>query len=289
MKANKGTYLLSMIDHKAEYQLNDDITLQIDKTFENNLRERNPQLGVVEAICEENDLNLKVGDIVAVQHFTFYGDIGPNKSFTLQEHIEIDGKKYFRVYEWGIFFKYNNQIPAPVGNFILCDKIIGEKVNEYNEDGIWIGSKEYEHKGIVTYGNDNFKEGEIVIVLKNAFYSITLNKKEYFKVREDEVVGIFKGDKLVPKGNNLLIEEEKEIPHPFLIGLKKINNLRATLIDIGDGVKKITTTCKKEFYLCSGNIFNVEIGSVLRVYRNQGVKYKEQRIIDIDSLIGVYE
>lgn len=258
MKANKGTYLLSMIDHKSEYQLNDDITLQIDKTFENNLRERNPQLGMVEAICEENDLNLKVGDIVAVQHFTFYGDIGTNKSFELKEHVVHDGKKLFRAYEWQIFFTYNDNVAQPIGNFILCETVDEDK----SQSGIILESKPHKNKAIVTHGDNDLKPGDIVLVLDNALYSITLDKHEYFKVKKDEVVAILKGDEIIPINGNVVIEYLPEKENLLdLSWCKKINNI----------------TAKKES------------GELLQVYRNQGVKYQDKRIIDEEMILWHYE
>src|SRR5580698_1041611 len=89
-------YLLSMVNHKETYELTDEVTLHIDKRFENNLRERNPQLGRVECIGDDNPYGLEVGDIVAVNHFTFYGDIGSDKGYILKDHVEVDGVKLFK-------------------------------------------------------------------------------------------------------------------------------------------------------------------------------------------------
>lgn len=258
MKANKGTYLLSMIDHKAEYQLNDDITLQIDKTFENNLRERNPQLGIVEALPDDNFYNLKIGDTVVVHHFTFYGDIGANKSFQLQDHITCEGKKLFRVYEWGIFCTYNNGKIQPVDNFILCNTVDEDK----SQSGIILESKPHKNKAIVTYGDNDLKAGDTVLVLDNALYSITLDKHEYFKVKKDEVVAILKGDEIVPVNGNMIIEYLPE---------------KENMLDLSWCKKTNNVTAKKES------------GELLQVYRNQGVKYQDKRIIDSEMILWKYE
>jgi co-chaperonin GroES (HSP10) len=259
MKSIKGTYLLSMIDHKATHQLTDEITLEIDKSFENNLRERNPQLGKVEAIPDDNFLKLEIGDTVAVQHFTFYGDIGTNKSFALQPHVKHDGKLLFKAHQWQIFFKYNNNVPEPLDGFILCDNV----EEDQSESGIILESKPHKNKAIVTFGHNEFKVGDIVLVLDNALYSITLDKKEYFKVRTDEVVAKLDGDKIIPVNNNMLIEYLPEKESIFdLSFVKKTNNL----------------TAKKDN------------GDLVQVYRNQGVKYGDKRIISEDMIaFNLYE
>ena len=111
MRSPNGNYILSMIDHKGKVMIGD-VELLVSKQWDNNLRDRNPQLGVVEFAPGGSEL--KPGDIVACSHFTFYGDIGPDKSFTLQSHVEHDGKKLFFAEPYKIYFKFNNNIPEPI-------------------------------------------------------------------------------------------------------------------------------------------------------------------------------
>jgi hypothetical protein len=107
-----GTYILSMIDHKSEIEISG-IILTIINSAQNNFRDRNPQLGKVEFICDtDNPLGLKVGDTVAVNHRTFYtAQAGPQgHRFQYQDHTEYEGVKLFRPLTEHIYFKYNNQI-----------------------------------------------------------------------------------------------------------------------------------------------------------------------------------
>lgn len=252
MKATNNKYLLSPVLHKDSYQLTDDIVIAIDKSFENNLRERNPQLGTVEAIPDNNGLNLKVGDIIACNHFTFYGDIGKDKSFTFRDHFEHDGKKYFPATEFQMFFKYNDKTPETLPGYILCEYRI--EVEEHF--GVYFGEIE---KIFCTHG---IYEGKEVIVLKNAMYLITLDKKEYYKVREDEVV--WADGKVV--GNNLLVKLLPEKQHEiFTI---KTNNQTAVALTA---------------------LNNIMIGDIIQIYRNQGIETPSGLVIQEDTVIGVWQ
>jgi len=251
MIANKGTYLLSPILHKDSYQLTDDITIAIDKSFENNLRERNPQLGMVEAVPEDNWLNLEVGDTVAVNHFTFYGDIGKDKSFEFRDHFELNGKKYFRSTDFQMFFKYNNQTPETFPNYILCSYDI--EVEEHF--GVYFGEKQTIR---CTHG---VYEGKEVLVLKNAMYLITLDKKSYYKVRMDEVVWV--NGKVV--GENLLVRRLPEKEHEIFT-LKTNNQTAIALTSLND----------------------IMVGDVLQIYRNQGIETPQGYCIPYESIIGVW-
>ena len=252
MKAKNNKYLLTPILHKDSYQLTDDIVIAIDKSFENNLRERNPQLGTVEAMPDNNFLNLKVGDVVACNHFTFYGDIGQDKAFTFRDHFEHEGKKYFPATEFQIFFKYNDKQPEVLSGYILCEYNI--EVEEHF--GVYFGEKE---SIMCTHG---IYAGKEVIVLKNAMYLITLDKKEYYKVREDEVVWV--DGRVV--GDNLLVKLLPEKQHE--IYTLKTNNQTAIALTA---------------------LNNIMVGDVLQIYRNQGVETPQGYCIPMDTVIGIWE
>jgi hypothetical protein len=296
MRSYKGTYILSPINHKETYKLTDDTEIFISKKFENNLRERNPQLGIVEAVCEDNSYNLNVGDIVAVNHFTFYGDIGKDKSFILQDHVEYEGKKLFRVIPRQIFFKYNNQTPEPVGNFILCQNVEEKETLGFDPNrGTFFKTNYFDQKGTVAFGNDKFKKGDEVLVLKSAFYLVTLDKVDYFKVREDEIVAKEIDGEAVPVGNNFMVEylpdEYQNGYSPLLVGtgVHITNNVSATVTKVSNEpvLSEVLLAYTEEKEL--GWRGEVAAGDKLQVYRQQGVPFNNKWIINQDNVVYSYE
>lgn len=255
--ANPSTYILSPINHKENYELSNGVMLYIDKSFENNLRERNPQLGRVEAVPDNNPLGLAVGDTVAVNHFTFYGDIGKDRAFKIQDHFTIEGVMHFRAVPYQMFFKYNNEVAEPFSDYILCEYHIEAE----EHFGVYFGDKKMIN---CTHG---IYEGSEVLVLNNAMYLITLGRKEYYKVRVDEVVCV-DGNAV---GKYMMIEYLPEVVHGIfdLSMVKKPNNLSAMVIQ---------STHK-----------DVHVGDKVRVYRNQGVGFDTYRLIEEDSIIFIYE
>lgn len=252
MRALPNTYLLSPILHKDSYELENGVVLAIDKSFENNLRERNPQLGTVEGLPDNNWLNLKIGDIIAVNHFTFYGDIGQDKSFKLKDHFTHEGKIIFPVGERQMFFKYNDKIPETLPGYLICDY----NIEAEEHFGVYFGEIKYI---VCTHGKYTGKE---IKTLNNAMYLITLDKKQYYKVREDEVVWV-DGDVI---GDWMVVEylPEKETFLDLSL-VKKSNNL--------------TVKCIKGKYE----------GKTLQVYRNQGVEWDGKWIIDEEMIIGIWK
>lgn len=286
-----STYLLSPINHKENYHIDtpdgEQIDLYIDKSFENNLRERNPQLGLVEAIPIDNPYNLVVGDIVAVNHFTFYGDIGTDKSFKIQPHVEYGGKKLFKVLLRQIFFKYNNKTPEPVGEFLLCRDVQEQStlcMNPNSGDFFW--TKEFKQEGIIFYGNNDLPAGTKVLVLKNAFYLITLDKVDYFKVLKDEIVAKIIDGEGMPVGRNMIVEYLPEKPHSFLdlSQTKKGNNCRAKVLAIGE--INYTREIDGDVINCvDHSMKSLNINDEIQVWRNQGVEYDGKRIIDTEMML----
>lgn len=227
-----------MIDHKSTYDLGP-VEIQIEKQYENNLRERNPQLGRVEASCGE----LSVGDIVAVNHFVFYGDVGPDKSFTLQPNCG----GLFRANDRQIFFKYNNGVPEPLNDYILCEWVIEQE----EHFGVYFGERKYIR---CTHGE---YAGSDILTLPHAMYMVTLDKVDYYKVRKDEVVCV---DGRLREGYSYIeYLPEKE---SLIWGAKKPNTLLA---------------------LCHEGVYN---GETLLVYRNQGVSFRNGFIIDDEMIVG---
>jgi signal peptidase I len=242
-------YLLSIIDHKSTYDLAG-VTIEMQKQYENNLRERNPQMGRVEAVPNDNPLHLNVGDVVVVNHFTFYGDIGEDKSFIVKPHLLYEGIRVFRAEERQIFFRMNGDLIECMPDYIICDY----RVEPEEHFGVYFGEKKWIE---CTHGKYAGKE---VVTLKNSMYLITIGKTDYYKVRTDEVVwcdGVV-GDYLLVR---LLPEKEHEI---FTI---KSNNQTAIAM----------TGCGQ-----------VMAGDVIQIYRNQGIETPDGYAIHIESVVGVW-
>lgn len=252
---HQGTVLLSPIEHKTEANIGS-VILQISNQYENNLRERNIQLGRVES----EGHGLIVGDIVACHHFTFYGDVSGNGGFVWQEHFEQDGVKYFRVPISNIYFKYNNKTVEELPGFMVCHDVKELKSLHMDADtGEFSWNKKFDKVG---------KWGEKNVVVKSfAFYLITLDRVDYFKVREDEVV-LIDGE---PTKGNMVVEYIEEPPHPFLdLSLvKKPNNVRCRVF--------------KSAYN------GISEGDELLIWRNNGVEWDGKWVIDEDIIIGIYE
>lgn len=267
-----GYYLLSMIDHKSSVEVAG-ISLLVNNTYENNLRERNPQLGIIEGLPEDNTLNLSIGDVVAVHHFSFYGDVskGTRTGITYQEHFEIDNKKYFRIRQEWIYFKYNNKQPEPLPGYIICTGV--EELKHLNMDantGEFSWNKKFDNKGTVLYGGDELPTGAQVLVLNYAFYLITLDRIDYFKVRTDEVLALVGEHNPIPFGKTVMVQYKEEKAHAFLdlSFVKKPNNLEAMVIDTGG---------KCDDWLKGGD--------KVQVFRNNGVLYENYWLINDPDII----
>lgn len=228
----------------------DGTILAIDKSFENNLRERNPQLGRVEAVPDDNELGLSEGDVVAVNHFTFYGDIGANKSFKIQDHVTDGGRMIFRATLRQMFFKYNDKIPECFEDYILCTK----HTEPEEHFGVYFGDKT---SWVCTHGA---YQGSEVVTLKNAPYLITLDRKEYYKVRKDEVV--WAGGVV---GENLLVRILPDKEHAIHV-LKTNNQTAIALTSLGE----------------------IMIGDVIQIYRNQGVETPDGYAVGAETIIGTW-
>ena len=264
MKSNAGTYLLSIIDHKQYYHIDGtDIDLYIDKAAENNFRERNPQLGLVEAVCEEdNPFGLKVGDIVAVNHRTFFrAEVGPHRGFIYQDHVEWEGKLLFKVNPYFIFFKYNNRTPEVLPGYVICEAVeeVDELKYEQNE-AKFFHVKSFAQVGTIKYGNGIYQPGKKVLVKKSAFYLITLDKVDYFKVRESEIVAFIDGDETIPTDGNEVVEYYQD-------------ELKHAIFDLSTVKKNNHVTAKRQD------------GTLIQVWRNNGVPYNGKWVIDADCYI----
>lgn len=263
MRTNPGKYLLSVIDHKSEIEISG-IILTIINSSQNNFRDRNPQLGKVEAICEsDNPLQLKVGDIVAVNHRTFYtAQVGAQgHRFQYQDHCEHNGVKLFRPLTEHIYFKYNNGVPELLPGIIICTQVEEHNILGFDTNtGEFLYKKEFKQEGTILLGNDKYPAGSKIKVLKYAFYLITLDKVDYFKVKESEIV-VLDGKPTPGYFAVEYLDEEKK--HAFL--------------DLSHMKKQGCLTAK------------TDEGELLYIWRNQGIELDGKRIINEDNVIFHYE
>lgn len=291
MKALPQTYILSIIDHKSTVFLSEEVTIQIDKSYENNLRERNPQLGRIEAVCEsDNPLGLSVGDIVAVNHFTFYGDIGANKSFVYQPHVEWEGVKLFRVLPRQIYFKYNEGVPQPIGDIVLCASVAEKDILGFDPNvGQFFHTKEFVQVGTVAYANCGFEAGDEILVLRSSMYLITLDRVDYFKVLAKEIVARIVDGEAIPVGENVVVryksDEFQNGYSPLLrgTGIHITNNLTAEVVAVADVPTDMILTSEM------GWKEQLEVGDAVQVYRQQGVPYKDVWVVEPHTIIYAYE
>lgn len=277
LRTTTENYILSpVLDHKEKIDLGGQEIL-IVKNYENNLRRRNCQIGVVEAVPQENPLKLKVGDTVFVHHFTFHGDIGQGRSFTLRPHADHEGKKIFRVPVVNIFFKYNDETIEAMGNVVILEEMYSPSKSSI---GLELESKQYKDRGKVIYAADESIIGKVVFVEPNALYPLEIKNKSYFKIFEDEIVGYFEDDQLYPAKGRVLLQdfEEDTTKNDLDLSLvKKTNSVRATVIRTG----QLDEKQHHNEWIKKGD-------TVLR-FRNYGVKYEGQVIVALadDNIHGV--
>lgn len=233
IKTNNENYFLSpILDHKEKYDLGG-IEIKIAKDYENNLRSRNCQLGIVESLTDRNPLGLEVGDLVFVNHFTFMGDIGHDRSFMLKEHFEYDGKLLFPVNPQNILFKYNNEDIEPVGDTVIVEEVLSE---EQTPSGIILDVKPYKDRGRVIFALDGSLLGETVIVDQHALYALELKGKNYYKVRYSEIAAILRNDSVAPSFNRIVVRDcDKQVKSELdLSFMKQPNTRESVIVSVGE-------------------------------------------------------
>lgn len=275
LKTVTENYLLSpILDHKEKYDLGG-TEIRIAKDYENNLRKRNCQFGIVEAVTESNPLNLKLGDIVFVNHFTFHGDIGVNRTFKLRPHVDIDGKKLFRVPERNIYLKYNKEIEP------LKDIVILEGIHSNGSEGSFdMIQTHFKDRGRVIYSKDSTIIGKEVLVEKNALYALDFKDMDYYRIYRNEIVAVLEDGEAYPEEGRVLMEDmEEEFSFDFLdtSTIKKSNTVKARVIRTGslDKVQKLNEWIKE--------------GDTVVRFKDYGIKFNSQVVVALadDNIHGV--
>lgn len=260
-------YILSpILDHKEKYDLGG-IEIYISKEFENNLRQRNCQLGVVEVLTPENPLKLSLGDIVFVNHFTFHGDIGADKSFTLNHHVEYEGKKLFTAEMRDIYFKYNDNKVEALPNFLIVE---GSKSADKTDSGIFIEQTQYKDRGTIIYADDESMIGKEIYVENYALYPLDLRGEDLYRVNVNDVVGYMENSKFIPANGRVVLEDIEELTSSFLdlSMVKKPTTVKSKIIKKG--------ICAKEYD-------NFNEGDIVLRGRGYGVKYNDHYVVSFDS------
>lgn len=253
------------LNHKEEYELDNGTTLYIAKEYENNLLERNCQIGYIRGIPEDNPYNLKIGDEVFVHHMVFFGEIAEHtKSYTYNpDHFPYDDKLLFKCELQDMYFKLNGEEIIPLGDILLMDPIVEEDIRS----GIYLG--EVKHKDIakVINGNGYFNDGEILFVEKNSLYPITINKQKYFRLRANLVMGVTNGDELIPTKGRIVVKDiVEERTHSFLdLSMMKEEKFIKAKVIATSGVR----------YMNKGDI-------ILRA-KSGGLVYKDKIVLTVEG------
>lgn len=266
MIALHGKYLIKgVLDHKENYELEGGITLKIDKSWDNNLRTRNSQLGIVAQVPDGNPLKLREGDMVVVHHFSFHGDVAANKGFELRQHIVHNGELLFVVDQDRIFARYNNKTIEPIGEFVFAQHI----TRPPNPFGLIIPDhlNIEQNKALVLFGNTDIHEGDVVVFPENSMYEITLDKVTYQRINKRDIFGYIRYGVLVPYREYFIA---KDLPAkndgPIDLSLAKPRGVTSEALEIG-------ADCK---YIAPGE----------RVYRglNSGLKYEDKVLLNDDHI-----
>lgn len=200
LRTLSGKILVSQYDllEKRRHKLTDEVELEIENKFNKNLRERNPQVGIVEAVFDECK-DLKVGDRVLIHHFTFNDGNGD----PVTPVVVVGGQPMYHVPYSECFYTLdeNGEVERPVGDYVLC---ISEQEPEPEQTagGVFIPQTATSHRKqrdqrdltVLHAGNSpHVKVGDIIRA--NYHYEITINKNKYIRVREENILGVIEYDK----------------------------------------------------------------------------------------------
>lgn len=268
LRSLNGNYLLKgELKQKEEYDLGIGQPIYIAKEYENNLRDRNPQIGEVMALPDENPLNLKVGDRVFVNHMVFYGEIGAtSKDYVLQDHVTHNGEKLFSCPVKDIYYNIVDEQLTPVGEILLMEVIEEEE----EQSGIYLGTTKRKDRAVVIDGNGQYEKGDLLLVESNALYPLTFNKQDYYRLRASEVMAVVKGEEIIPTKGRIvvkdLIEEKKSVLD--LSFMRQVKEVESEVIAIGEG------------------IWEFEVGDIAIRRQSRGLKYNGYTILTIQGKLN---
>lgn len=271
LKTQKGIYLLrGDLKHKEEHRLTEDVTIYIAKEFENNLRERNPQIAYVEGIPEDNPFNLNYGDKIIVHHMVFFGEIAKDSpDYVLQPHVVHQYEKLFPCRLNDIYFRVLDNLEGsdqlvPLEGILLMEPVVDE---EETASGIYIGSKERKDVASVVSG-DSYHKGDQLLVETNALYPFVHNKVKYFRLRDSEVMGLINEDNvLIPANDRIVLKDGDLVKDSFLdLSLVKgVEDIQSEVISIGENVR------------------DFEVGTTVLRRRSRGVRHNGLIVVTVQG------
>lgn len=262
-------YLLEgILDQKEKYTFENGVELYLCPEYENNLRKRNPQLGIVRCIPQDNPMKLELGETIVVNHYCFYGDVADNKGYTVQPHIKHEGKMLFPIQPRDMYFKYKDGKPEPLDGIVICETF--DSPSEHN--GLELIPFTYKDRAKVISGSVMVPTGSTVLVKPNALYEIEIDKIKYYRLREEDCVALL-GDDIALLNGFMIIED---LPDEY-----------KTDIDLLGA--KLNNTVKSKIIKSSVEGYNE--GDTVIGWRNTGVKYEDYRFVNLrdDQIAGKWK
>lgn len=200
------------MEQKKIVHLSDEVDIYIDNKYNENLRERNPNIAYV---VYSNDTDkfkgydkgqvfnnkLVPGDKVYLQHFQLLGH--SNESLAMAE--DVSGDELFLVDLREVYFKVVNNEPVMLSNYMLCEY---EEISDRLPSGLLIPAMAEENilrnelkRAVVRYisdeVSDKIKVGDVILFEKHADYRLTFNGKEYLKMSSTEVLAKIQDNKIL--------------------------------------------------------------------------------------------
>ena len=178
-------------DHKQFHQFSNGEKIVLETKYNENLRERNQQLGFV--MADVPSMGLKKDDTVVVQHFQFMdhsGDVAENV-------LNVDGEPIAFCPVWEIYYKIEDGQMEPVGEFLIAKEIPkGQLTTSLDLEFTDLSEPEMEEVIVEVVAVNktnklNLKVGQrVVLIEKYCKYKILHEKVEFLRIREEEVVAI---------------------------------------------------------------------------------------------------
>lgn len=169
--------------------MTDDVELEIENKFNPNLRERNPQTGIVIGVFD-GCKDIAVGDTILLYHFIFSdgsGDaITPNFMYNEKGCYQVPYSECFFVLD------ENGEVKSPIGEYLLCE-VTSENVETKTDSGILLPmakqpKKEDRDLLVLMNGNcEDIANGDTIRALHH--YEININKKKYIRVKQENILG----------------------------------------------------------------------------------------------------
>jgi len=179
-------------DHKQFHQFSNGEKIVLETKYNENLRERNQQLGFV--MADVPSLGLKKDDTVVVQHFQFMDHSGD----VAESVLKVDGKPIAFVPHYEIYYRIVDGKMEPVGEFLIAKEIPKSQLTT-SLDLTFTDLSEPEMEEVIVEivavnktNKLNLKQGDrVCLIEKYCVYRVEHNKETYARIRESEIVGIY--------------------------------------------------------------------------------------------------